>query len=224
MKTTTVTRLTTLMLAISTSVAVLGIAEPASAAPGDNGDIKVHQSTTSTDDERNEPQVCVFYFDAFHFDGLQQLEWTISQHPPTGTAQVNQGSIRLDSDGHGYTTNMELPDGHYEVDWTWQGKDGAPKTKLFTVDCGGAPTPSGSSLSSSTPATPSTSASGSPSGDVSASSGAPSPASAPAPGDHGRSLPITGTPLVWLMTLAGALLAIGILLRTRWDRLVRRRR
>ena len=78
-----------LLLLFTALTGLLGLvaAGPAAAfvmAPGDNGDVKIHASTTPVGDTRNEPKVCVFYLDAFNFDGLQQVSWHINQQPPTG--------------------------------------------------------------------------------------------------------------------------------------------
>lgn len=175
--------------------AVAGAGTTASAAPDDNGDVKIHNSGTPVDDDRNEPQVCVFYLDAFGFDGLQQVGWHIDQQPPTGTSQVSQGTITLDENGRGYTTDMTLPDGHYKLYWTWEGENGAGKSKVFTVTC----------TSASPSASPSTSSS--PSGAAPASPGV-------SPGG-GPTLPVTGTPLWTLFGIAGLSIAAGLLLRTR---------
>ncbi|WP_190215570.1 hypothetical protein [Kitasatospora indigofera] len=112
----------------------LGAAPAAQAAPGDNGDIKVHESTTAVTDQRDEPQVCRFYLDAFNFDDLQLVNWTIEQQPPTGTQQVTAGTLAL-LNGTGQTQIMSLPDGHYRVNWTFVGQTGSAKHKVFTVAC-----------------------------------------------------------------------------------------
>ncbi|GGV29908.1 hypothetical protein GCM10010495_52760 [Kitasatospora herbaricolor] len=117
-----------------TALLALGAAPAAHAAPGDNGDIKVHGSTTPVTDRRDEPQVCRFYLDAFDFDDLQLVDWTIEQQPPTGTQQVSTGVLALLS-GTGQTQIMSLPDGHYRVNWTFVGQTGSAKHKVFTVSC-----------------------------------------------------------------------------------------
>ncbi|MCX5208688.1 hypothetical protein OG689_05165 [Kitasatospora sp. NBC_00240] len=120
----------------------LGAAPVAFAAPGDNGDIKVHESTTPVTDQRDEPQVCRFYLDAFNFDDLQLVNWTIEQQPPTGNTQVSSGVLAL-LNGTGQTQIMSLPDGHYRVNWTFVGQNGTAKHKVFMVSCPPAGTPSG---------------------------------------------------------------------------------
>jgi len=118
--------------------------------------VKIHQSTTPVDDERNDPKVCVFYLDAFHFDTVQRVTWTISQQPPTGRARVSAGKIVLHH-GTGHTSDMTLPDGHYKLSWTFKHEHGSAKHKVFMVDCASpspTPTPTPSASPSSGPTTP----------------------------------------------------------------------
>ncbi|MEV4559295.1 hypothetical protein AB0K51_20215 [Kitasatospora sp. NPDC049285] len=175
-----------LACAAALAVAPLALAGPASAAPGDNGDVKIHDSTTAVDNQRDDPKVCQFYLDAFNFDTIQLVSWQISQQPPTGTALVQSGSIVLTT-GVGHTANYSLPSGHYKLDWTFAGEQGEAKHKVFTVDCT-SPSPSPSPSAS---ASPSSSASASPSQHSSPSaSTSPSPTrsgppSSLAPAPHG---------------------------------------
>ena len=68
------------------------------AVNGDNGTVKIHDSSTPVTDRRNEPHVCVFYLDAFGFDPGQSVSWQIKSWPPTGDrAVVDQGTLTLDS-------------------------------------------------------------------------------------------------------------------------------
>ncbi|MFK3734331.1 hypothetical protein ACI2LJ_29150 [Streptomyces sp. NPDC088090] len=126
--------------AVLGSLALAG-APAAYAAPGDNGDVKIHHAgradeppRTPETDQRNEPRVCTFYIAALGFDGLQGLNWTIAPQPPKG-GTVKSGAIVVDSAGNGYTPDIELPDGMYKVEWTWTGQMGAKKSKVFKVDC-----------------------------------------------------------------------------------------
>ncbi|WP_441246433.1 hypothetical protein [Kitasatospora sp. McL0602] len=155
--------------AAATIVFALGAAPVALAAPGDNGDVKVHDSTTPVTNQNDDPKVCRFYLDAFNFDTVTLVNWTISQQPPTGTAQVLAGSIAL-ATGSGATQTYSLPDGHYKLDWTFVGENGSAKHKVFDVQCAtGSPSPS--------PSPP-----GSPSQSPGAS---PSQSTAPGGGPHG---------------------------------------
>src|SRR5215470_10574575 len=95
----------------------------AAAAPsGDNGTVKIHNSTTPVTDRRNEPHVCVFYLDAFGFDPGQSVSWQIKSWPPTGDrAVVASGALMLDSNGDGHTGDMTLQNGHYKLFWNFVG-------------------------------------------------------------------------------------------------------
>lgn len=121
--------------------------------PGDNGTVKIHDAATGEELRKNEPHVCTFYLDAFGFDAGQKVAWHIEAWAPTADVKgetVKSGSLTLDADGHERTEDMTLPDGHYKLFWTFEGKHGAPKHKVFWTDCeedeGGQPsaTPSGS--------------------------------------------------------------------------------
>ncbi|MGW4469553.1 hypothetical protein ACWENQ_07760 [Nonomuraea sp. NPDC004354] len=129
------------------ALAVLAISNTASAGavqgkpPGDNGDVKIHKWTTPEDAQRNEPRVCVFYLVGFNFDAAEQVSWEIKSWPPTGDrTTVKSGTLVLNQDGHGRTVDMTLPNGHYKLFWTFAGKHGAPKHKVFWVKCEPTPT------------------------------------------------------------------------------------
>ncbi|GGY25047.1 hypothetical protein ACFY8X_27675 [Streptomyces tanashiensis] len=115
-------------------------APQAFAAPGDNGDVKVHRQGTPDTSQANEPQVgCIFRFAAFNFDGLQSIQWNIYEQPGQPGNQdpsLKNGSIAVDSNGDGHTDDITgLPTGMYKVEWTWEGQNGAAKSKVFRVDC-----------------------------------------------------------------------------------------
>lgn len=101
---------------------------------GDNGTVKTHNVGTPTSDVSDEPKLgCSgFYLDAFGFDGLQQISWSIVTDTHGDT--VLSGTITLDADGHGYTDNLTLPDGMYKLYWHFQGQNGADKHKVFKVE------------------------------------------------------------------------------------------
>jgi hypothetical protein len=121
--------------------ALLG-APAAVAAPGDNGDVKVHDSNTPVDDPRNDPKVCHFYLDGFNFDSNQLVTWSIANQPPVAGPAVLSGSLQLPASGHGRTGELVLPDGQYKLTWNFAGENGAGKQKVFKVDCPPAtPTP-----------------------------------------------------------------------------------
>lgn len=120
---------------------------------GDNGTVKIHNSTTPVTDRRNEPHVCVFYLDAFGFDSAQSVSWWIKSWPPTGNRSVvSSGTLALDSNGNGHTGDMTLPNGHYKLFWTFAGEHGRAKHKVFWVKCTSSPSPTPSpSPSTSSP-------------------------------------------------------------------------
>ncbi|MCX3060659.1 hypothetical protein [Streptomyces beihaiensis] len=212
-------------IAVAASASLL-VAPSASAtgAPGDNGDVKIHKSSTSEDLRRNEPHVCSFYLDAFDFDGVQKVEWHIEAWAPTAKVKgetVKTGSLTLDSAGHGRTADMTLPDGHYKLFWNFNGEHGKAKHKVFWTKCSstggtGGGTPSGSpsvsaSASTSPSASASTSASASPSASSSSSAVASGSTAPSASASAGGGLAETGSsaPLGLLGTVAAALVAAG---------------
>ena len=174
------------------------------AVNGDNGTVKIHNSTTAVTDRRNEPHVCVFYLDAFGFDPGQSVSWQIKSWPPTGNRTVvDQGTLTLDNAGDGRTSDQSLPNGHYKLYWTFTGQHGAAKQKVFWVSCPApAPTPTPTSPSPTPtptctcPTPPPTSSSPAPGQTSSAPVPQPSPTSsvapAPAPAPVSGTLPVTG--------------------------------
>src|SRR5215470_462332 len=111
------------------------------AVNGDNGTVKIHNSSTAVTDRRNEPHVCIFYLDAFGFDPGQSVSWQIKSWPPTGDRSVvSSGALALDAQGAGFTNDMTLANGHYKLFWNFTGENGAAKHKVFWVACP-APTP-----------------------------------------------------------------------------------
>ncbi|MGW4159278.1 hypothetical protein [Streptomyces sp. NPDC004788] len=132
---TTATALTIGSLALAGAPAAF-----AAPIPGDNGDVKIHNVGTPVDDERNEPKVCRFYLDAFNFDVLQEVDWTIVPQPPKAGSPNLSGHITLNS-GKGHTGELALPNGMYKLTWTFEGEHGSGKHKVFKVDCppGGGP-------------------------------------------------------------------------------------
>ncbi|MEU6876626.1 hypothetical protein [Streptomyces sp. NPDC046712] len=129
---------------LSTAIATLALggvalagAPTAYAAPGDNGDIKIHRAGTVEPDQSNHPRVCEFYIAAFNFDGLQSVQWEIS-HQPATNGPVRTGSVQLNAEGDGRSpelTNLRLANGQYKVEWTFEGQQGAKKSKVFRVAC-----------------------------------------------------------------------------------------
>ncbi|MFD7325104.1 hypothetical protein ACFV9D_29105 [Streptomyces sp. NPDC059875] len=125
---------------LALSAVALAGAPAAYAAPGDDGDIKVHREGTVEPDQSNHPQVCRFHFAAFNFNDLTEIHWDIYNQPPGTPPAVRSGDIALDSSFNGYSPDMSLPNGMYKVEVTWPGQSGAKKSKVFRVDCNGTPT------------------------------------------------------------------------------------
>jgi len=110
-------------------------APAAVAAPGDNGDVKIHEVGTPFDDQRNQPKVCDFYLDAFNFDTVQEVTWSIETQPSIPGGATRSGSITLTT-GTGHTMPVaQLPNGMYKLTWNFVGENGAGKHKVFQVDC-----------------------------------------------------------------------------------------
>ncbi|WP_344496738.1 LPXTG cell wall anchor domain-containing protein [Streptomyces enissocaesilis] len=119
--------------------ASLLLAPSAHATPkGDNGTVKIHDSTTGEELRKNEPKVCSFYLDAFGFDAAQKVDWHIeawaNNTAPKGET-VKSGSLTLDGSGHERTEDMVLPDGQYKLFWNFEGENGKAKHKVFKTDC-----------------------------------------------------------------------------------------
>ncbi|MFE1840871.1 LPXTG cell wall anchor domain-containing protein [Streptomyces sviceus] len=161
------------------------VAPVAHATPsGDNGTVKIHDATTGEELRKNEPHVCTFYLDAFGFDAVQEVDWHIEAWAPTADVKgktVKSGEITLDSDGHGRTEDLSLPDGHYKLFWNFDGEKGAAKHKVFWTDCEDEEGGGG------TTATPTASPSGTPGSDGSASPSAGPSESAGASTEPGAS-------------------------------------
>jgi hypothetical protein len=127
------------LLAALGAAAVLGSATAAQAAPpplpGANGTVKIHRTTTPVADAADDPVVCGFYLDAFQFDTVPFVLWHVDQLPPTGTrSNVLSGFLSL-TNGAGHSPTFALPDGVYNLSWTFLGAPGGAKRTPFTVEC-----------------------------------------------------------------------------------------
>jgi hypothetical protein len=120
-----------------TATTVLAGPALASAAPGDNGTVKIHDPNTDEQDNRNEPHVCEFQIVASNFDAVQDVDWKIlTQGGRNGGQLVEEGSIVLDGEGAGSTEVIGLENGHYRLNWTFEGqKSNSAKHKVFWVEC-----------------------------------------------------------------------------------------
>ncbi|MEV3909657.1 LPXTG cell wall anchor domain-containing protein [Streptomyces canus] len=209
------------------------VAPVAHATPhGDNGTVKIHDATTGEELRKNEPHVCTFYLDAFGFDAVQEVDWHIEAWAPTADVKgetVKSGEITLDTDGHGRTDDLSLPDGHYKLFWNFEGENGAAKHKVFWTDCadeegGGGTTATPTASASGTPgsgdsASPSADPSESAEAGASPSASSSPSASASAQGSTGDLAETgNGAPVGLLSGVSAALLAAGAYL------VVRRRR
>jgi hypothetical protein len=110
-------------------------AGPAVAAGGDNGKVKIHESTTSETDVRDEPKVCEFYVVGFGFDADHDVHYAIVPGPPFKDPPVASGDIDIDGQGHGRSGDLTLPNGQYKLLTTFVGENGHAKHKVFKVDC-----------------------------------------------------------------------------------------
>ena len=127
-------------LATETTMQATGAAPVVAAAPpGDNGTVKIHRAGTPVGDRRDQPKVCVFYLDAFGFDGDQDLVYRFYNGKGFKTAVGTPGTIDVDAGGDGHTPNLTLPDGRYKLRVNFPGEHGFAKQKVFTVDCPGTP-------------------------------------------------------------------------------------
>jgi hypothetical protein len=134
------------LAALAVAGTVLLGAPAAVAAPGDNGDVKIHDANTAVDNQRDDPKVCRFYLDGFNFDPGQRITWFIVTQPQVAGGANLSGSLDLPT-GQGRTPlpNLTLPDGQYKLTWRFAGENGAGKSKVFKVDCpSGGPSPSAS--------------------------------------------------------------------------------
>ncbi|MCX4903079.1 hypothetical protein [Streptomyces sp. NBC_00878] len=122
--------LTALALA---GTALLG-APAALAAPGDNGDVRIHADTTAATDQRDNPKVCQFYLAAFDFDRGRGVTWIIEPEPANRGSATLTGTLALPT-GTGRTSGLlALPDGQYKLTWQITDTNGTGN-KVFEVDC-----------------------------------------------------------------------------------------
>lgn len=118
--------------------------QPAMAAQGNNGTLKVHEKGTPANSESNDPKVCVFNFEGFGLDANQTGDITIETQSGTPITPVKI-NLTTDASGDGETdyindttSTVNLPDGHYKA--TLDNKFGTDpgdkaKSKVFKVVC-----------------------------------------------------------------------------------------
>lgn len=108
-------------------------APAALAVEGDSGDIKIHKSGTRAADTNDHYEVCTFNMAATNFEGVKLVNWTVTPpQPKTPVEPILSGGLVL-MNGKGNTADYSLPDGHYQLSWTFPG--GVPKQKIFKVNC-----------------------------------------------------------------------------------------
>ncbi|GHH18507.1 hypothetical protein [Streptomyces lanatus] len=130
----------TALTAALTPITGMPAAGAAPMAPGDNGTLKIHTAPwdgvarTSYGDAIDEPRVCRFYLDAANFETITAVTWNIRTQPQVPAGATLQGTLNL-AGGIGHTEDLNLPDGQYQLTWTFTGMTGGPREKNFTVDC-----------------------------------------------------------------------------------------
>jgi LPXTG-motif cell wall-anchored protein len=134
----TLIRVGTVVSAAATAL-LLGPAVPAALASpnGDNGTVKIHDAATDEELPRNEPHVCEFYLTGSGYDAGQEVTWTITEMPPTGSRDTvaASGELVLGAEGAGRSDDLSLPDGHYKLYWEFEGQNGSADHKVFWVEC-----------------------------------------------------------------------------------------
>ncbi len=107
---------------------------------GTSGNLKIHDAgtgveTTGTD---NEPHVCAFWL-GFTFDApFEAGTWMLVSWAPTGDGStIASGVYDTSGDGTDSSSVLDIPAGHYRVEWAATGGS-ASKKKTFWVDaeCG----------------------------------------------------------------------------------------
>ncbi len=108
-------------------------ASAALAVAGDSGEIKIHKAGTSFSDTKDHYEVCTFNLAASNFETVQLVNWTITPPQPKAPAEpiLTGGIVMVKGEGH--TADFSLPNGHYQLNWTFPG--GVSKQKIFKVDC-----------------------------------------------------------------------------------------
>ncbi|MBT2526793.1 hypothetical protein J7E91_15500 [Streptomyces sp. ISL-99] len=108
-------------------------ASAAFAVEGDSGEIKIHKSGTRAADTKDHYEVCTFNLSATNFETVKMVNWTVTPpQPKTPVEPILSGGLVL-MNGKGSTADYSLPDGHYQLSWTFPG--GVPKQKIFKVNC-----------------------------------------------------------------------------------------
>ena len=107
---------------------------------GTSGNLKVHDAGTGeeTAGTDNEPHVCAFWL-GFTFDApFEAGTWVLVSWAPTGDGStIASGVYDTTGDGTDSSSVLDVPAGHYRVEWAATGAS-ASKKKTFWVDadCG----------------------------------------------------------------------------------------
>jgi hypothetical protein len=111
---------------------------------GTSGNVKVHDATTGveTAGNGNEPHVCDFWL-GFTSDTSEAGTWIVVSWQPTGDGStVASAAYDTSGDGIDNSSIIELPAGHYRVEWAATGETiSSKKTFWVDADCGEAVTP-----------------------------------------------------------------------------------
>ncbi|MFG2870275.1 hypothetical protein [Streptomyces sp. NPDC048338] len=110
-------------------------APTADAVAGDSGDLKIQRVGTDPDSRADHTRVCQFHLAAFDFETLREVDWEIAPQPRVGAA-TSGGRIPLRG-GRGHTVDLALPEGRYQLTWTFDGAVETGRAKGFRVDCAG---------------------------------------------------------------------------------------
>ncbi|MEU5985604.1 hypothetical protein [Streptomyces sp. NPDC047434] len=110
-------------------------APTADAVVGDSGDLKIQRVGTDPGSRADHTRVCQFHLAAFNFETLREVDWEIAPQPRVGAA-TSGGRITLRG-GMGHTADLALPEGRYQLTWTFDGAVETGPAKDFRVDCAG---------------------------------------------------------------------------------------
>ncbi|GDY72899.1 hypothetical protein SAVCW2_12130 [Streptomyces avermitilis] len=104
-------------LAVLATATTASIGAPvAFAAPGDEGELRIHRVGAPLGVPKDDSKVCRFYLDATNFDGATTVTYTIEAQPPLPNTATLTGAIILAA-GVGRTEPLALPDGQYKLTW-----------------------------------------------------------------------------------------------------------
>lgn len=153
------TRASHRVLAVIAGAAALLLAQPTHALaqeepPGNQGTVKIHESTTPDSDRRNEPKVCAFRIVGFGFPDDSDIELSIEGHggPNAGTGSYagTVGADDLSAEGDWAIAGPSLADGMYKLTTDNTTAPGNAKHKVFKVECGGGQPTTGGDTGGST--------------------------------------------------------------------------